>query len=402
MNSKIMKVKYLLLSLLVGAMAFATANAQETTVPENQLPARKTAFAPSAGHWFIEAQVGTTVQFLEQNEKVDFGTRITESMPRNLMPAISVGKWHNPYFATRLQLMSGLTPVYDMAQKPIDVLTMGAHFDFMFDVVNYFAGYNPKRVFHLTPFVGLGYQFKSHGFYKFEEPYRHSGTVNGGLQFGFRLAKRLDLIIEAQAIYHNINFICKDFGGNGGPHFFEDPQLFFGFMGMATAGLRFNLGETDWEAVTPMDYDMINGLNDEINKLRAENAELSKRPVSCPECPEVQAPAVVEVVNVLIPRSILFPFDNATISPNQEYKLTEIADFVKETNTPIIVIGSSDTTGNADYNLKLSERRAKAVADALVNEYGVSSDMITVEWEGATDQYGATKAWNRAVVVRSK
>ena len=107
-------------------------------------------------------------------------------------------------------------------------------------------------------------------------------------------------------------------------------------------------------------------------------------------------------MNVLATRSILFGFDNAKIAPQQEYKLTEIADFVKETNTPVIVIGYADKTGNAKYNLGLSERRAKAVADALVNSYGVSSDMVTVEWEGATDQYGTTKAWNRAVIVRSK
>lgn len=402
MNSNIMKVKYLLLSLLVGAMALTTVNAQETTAPENQLSAHKTAFAPSAGHWFIEAQVGVTAQFLRQNEKIDFVKRVTEKMPENLMPALSIGKWHNPYFGTRLQLMSGLTPVYGNDQKAIDVLTIGGHFDFMFDVVNFFATYSPKRVFHFTPFVGLGYQFKSHGFYKFDKPYRHSGTVNAGLQLGFRLGKRVDLIIEGQGIYHNINFLCRDIKAGDYPTFFEDPSVYSGLMAMATAGLRFNLGETDWESVTPMDYDMINGLNDQINSLRAENAELSKRPVSCPECPEIKPVEKVEVVNVLTPRSILFGFDNAKIAPQQEYKLTEIADFVKETNTPVIVIGYADKTGNAKYNLGLSERRAKAVADALVNSYGVSSDMVTVEWEGATDQYGTTKAWNRAVIVRSK
>lgn len=403
MNSNIMKVKYLMLSLLVGAMALTSVNAQETTAPENQLPAYKQAFTPSAGHWFIEAQVGTTVQFLGQNEKVSLLNRIKDKMPLNLMPALSIGKWHNPYFATRLQLMSGLTPVYGMDQKAIDVLTIGAHFDFMFDLVNYFASYNPKRVFHMTPFVGVGYQFKSHGFYKLEKPYRNSATANAGLQFAFRLAKRADLVLEAQAIYHNINFLCRDIHyGKDFPNFYGDPKVFGGLMGMATAGFRFNLGETDWEVVTPMDEEMIKGLNDEISSLRAENAELSKRPVSCPECPEVKPVEKVEVVGILTPRAILFGFDKAKIAPKQEYKLTEIADFVKETNTPIVIVGYSDKTGNAKYNLGLSERRAKAVADALVNQYGVASDMISVEWEGETDQYGATKAWNRAVIVRSK
>lgn len=251
MNINIMKVKYLLLSLLVGAMALTTASAQDTTAPEKKLPARKTAFIPSAGHWFIEAQVGTTVQFLKQNEKVDFGKRITDKMPHNLMPALSIGKWHNPYFGTRLQLMSGLTPVWDLNQQPIDVLTIGGHFDFMFDVVNYFATYNHKRVFHFIPFVGLGYQFKSHGFYKFDKPYRHSATVNAGLQFAFRLGKRVDLVLEAQGIYHDINFIMRDVNfSDNSAHFFAangGKDVFAGLMAMSTIGLRFNLGATEWE-----------------------------------------------------------------------------------------------------------------------------------------------------------
>ncbi|MDY3101898.1 MAG: OmpA family protein, partial [Porphyromonas sp.] len=95
-----MKVKYLLLSLM-GAMALS-ASAQ-TTAPEdqNQLPARKTAFDRSAGHWFITLQGGVSAQFLEGNQAQDFVKRL------HVMPTLSIGKWHNPYFATRLQLMAG-------------------------------------------------------------------------------------------------------------------------------------------------------------------------------------------------------------------------------------------------------------------------------------------------------
>lgn len=406
MNSKVMKVKYLLLSLMMGATALTTASAQETTAPENQLPAHKTSFESSAGHWFIELQAGVGAQFFGANSKVPFLDRVTKHLPESIIPTLSVGKWHNPYFGTRLQLMSALTPTYMEVgtgkYETLNTMAMGAHFDFMFDVANYFAPYNPKRVFHFTPFLGLGYQFKSHGLYKLEEPHRHSATINAGLQMSFRLAKRLDLVLEGQAVYSNNNFISADFLGKDAkkPYLQNKKGAYNGVLAFVTAGLRFNLGETDWNAITPMDYDMINGLNDQVNALRAENAELSKRPVSCPECPEVEAPRV-EVVSVLTPRSILFGFDKSTIAPKQEYKLIEIANFVKETNTPVIVLGYSDTTGAEDYNMALSERRAKAVADALTNEYGVPTDMVTVEWHGEAELYNS-KAWNRAVIVRSK
>jgi outer membrane protein OmpA-like peptidoglycan-associated protein len=52
--------------------------------------------------------------------------------------------------------------------------------------------------------------------------------------------------------------------------------------------------------------------------------------------------------------------------------------------TKILVVGHTDTTGSAAYNLKLSERRAKATADALVSS-GVSQSVLSVDWKGFTD-----------------
>ena len=47
-----------------------------------------------------------------------------------------------------------------------------------------------------------------------------------------------------------------------------------------------------------MDYNLINDLNSQINRLRAENEQLRQRPESCPECPEVEPTVVSEAVYV--------------------------------------------------------------------------------------------------------
>jgi outer membrane protein OmpA-like peptidoglycan-associated protein len=52
--------------------------------------------------------------------------------------------------------------------------------------------------------------------------------------------------------------------------------------------------------------------------------------------------------------------------------------------TKILVVGHTDTSGSAKYNLRLSERRAKAVADALVGQ-GVNQSVLSVDWKGKTD-----------------
>jgi outer membrane protein OmpA-like peptidoglycan-associated protein len=47
----------------------------------------------------------------------------------------------------------------------------------------------------------------------------------------------------------------------------------------------------------------------------------------------------------------------------------------------VTVVGHADTSGSAAYNVRLSERRAKAVADALVGQ-GVNGSTLSVDWKG--------------------
>ena len=51
--------------------------------------------------------------------------------------------------------------------------------------------------------------------------------------------------------------------------------------------------------------------------------------------------------------------------------------------TQVVVVGHTDTSGSAAYNVRLSERRAKAVADSLAG-MGVNQSVMTVDWKGET------------------
>ena len=310
--------------------------------------------------------------------------------------SLSLGKYHTPSFATRLNLVGAQAHTYyKMGDelKNYETSFVGAHYDFMFDIVNHFSRYNAKRVFHIIPFAGVGYNMK---FNKAFEDLHHTAAIDAGLQLQFRLGRRADLVIEGKAIYNNFNF---DYSRCPKAKAWN-PYAYNGLYGALTAGLNFRMGGVEWTEVVPMDYNLINDLNSQISSLRAENAELSKRPVSCPECPEVKAQTTT--TEVMSDKTILFKFDSSRIDKNQMITLYNVSEYVKAHNTPILVIGYTDTTGNAQYNLGLSERRAKAVTKALVNDFGVSADMITTQWEGATDKLFDTKAWNRVVIIRSK
>jgi outer membrane protein OmpA-like peptidoglycan-associated protein len=49
-----------------------------------------------------------------------------------------------------------------------------------------------------------------------------------------------------------------------------------------------------------------------------------------------------------------------------------------------VVIGYTDSSGSTRYNVRLSERRAKAVADALVG-LGVPAGSLQVDWRGESE-----------------
>jgi len=72
---------------------------------------------------------------------------------------------------------------------------------------------------------------------------------------------------------------------------------------------------------------------------------------------------------------IEFAFNSAAIRPRSYRTVGAIADAL---HNPILlgykflVIGHTDATGSREYNLKLSERRARAVRDALINPFGVN------------------------------
>lgn len=387
-----MKVKFFLTSLLLGVTTL-TLSAQETAAPQaGTKPVYKTTFerGTAADHWFLTLQGGVGTQFLCCNDAKPFMDRLQMSY------SLSLGKYHTPSFATRLNLVGAQAHTYyKMGDelKNYETSFVGAHYDFMFDIVNHFSRYNAKRVFHIIPFAGVGYNMK---FNKAFEDLHHTAAIDAGLQLQFRLGRRADLVIEGKAIYNNFNF---DYSRCPKAKAWN-PYAYNGLYGALTAGLNFRMGGVEWTEVVPMDYNLINDLNSQISSLRAENAELSKRPVSCPECPEVKAQTTTTAV--MSDKTILFKFDSSRIDKNQMITLYNVSEYVKAHNTPILVIGYTDTTGNAQYNLGLSERRAKAVTKALINDFGVSADMITTQWEGATDKLFDTKAWNRVVIIRSK
>jgi outer membrane protein OmpA-like peptidoglycan-associated protein len=82
---------------------------------------------------------------------------------------------------------------------------------------------------------------------------------------------------------------------------------------------------------------------------------------------------------------VYFPFDQSILTPEAQAVVQQAAQYAKDGNaTRVVVVGHTDTSGGAAYNMRLSERRAKATADALVT-LGVPQTVMSVDWKGKTD-----------------
>jgi outer membrane protein OmpA-like peptidoglycan-associated protein len=81
-------------------------------------------------------------------------------------------------------------------------------------------------------------------------------------------------------------------------------------------------------------------------------------------------------------RSVHFDFARASIRPAEQTNLEANLEWLKANPTDAILIeGGADPRGTAQYNLRLGERRARAVRDYLVAR-GVSPERITLVTAG--------------------
>jgi len=74
---------------------------------------------------------------------------------------------------------------------------------------------------------------------------------------------------------------------------------------------------------------------------------------------------------------IYFDTDRADIKSESEPTLEEITRLLRQNpDLSLYVVGHTDDVGALDYNMNLSQRRAKAVVESLVSRYGIDPDRL--------------------------
>jgi outer membrane protein OmpA-like peptidoglycan-associated protein len=88
------------------------------------------------------------------------------------------------------------------------------------------------------------------------------------------------------------------------------------------------------------------------------------------------APVKTVVQSGSFSSTIYFDFDKSNIRPGEREKIGQAAQDIQKYNPKAVTVSShTDSSGAEDYNQRLSERRAQAVAQAL-GTYGIKAEII--------------------------
>jgi outer membrane protein OmpA-like peptidoglycan-associated protein len=129
---------------------------------------------------------------------------------------------------------------------------------------------------------------------------------------------------------------------------------------------------------------------------------------------DLGARVIGQEIVIELSADVLFDFDKSDLKPAAVGALTKVTDVLKSMpSSPVTIGGHTDGKGGADYNQKLSERRANSVKAWLVKQGGISASRLTgvgygmknpiapnARPDGSDDPEGRQK--NRRVEIRIK
>lgn len=122
------------------------------------------------------------------------------------------------------------------------------------------------------------------------------------------------------------------------------------------------------------------------------------------ELSQLQAKQTERGMILTLGSNLLFDTDSDVLKPGADDSLNRVADFLREhSSVAIRVEGHTDSTGSDSYNDALSERRAGAVAHALISR-GVDASRVQSVGRGkelpiATNDTSAGRQQNRRVEI---
>ena len=326
-------------------------------------------------NWFI--QVGGDYNIWYSNQEhgrhLDNGGdyNFLSKQRRSFGGSVAIGKWFTPGIGLRTKLQG-------FNSKKIGAVGVTSqHFwslneQIMFNLSNLFMGYNPERVWNISPFIGGGMARNM-------SANRYVMQLSAGINSSWRLCRNLDLYAEAGWNRMEDNFDGNEMAQLSNTHHgrgWEDKDNHL----YAEIGLTFKLGKATWnktpdvDAIKALSQSQIDALNSQLNDLNAENGKLRKELAEKPKT-TVLTKSLKEFVAT--PISVFFNIGKIDVALLKDLvNVRALAKYAIENNSHILVTGYADSsTGTPAINQRLSEQRANTIVEELV-KMGVNRSNI--------------------------
>lgn len=376
---------------LMIALAFAglgtVANAQTTSI---ETPSKYTVATNSFwSNWYIQVGVDMSLQN-------PYGKDFADVFPngKSFGANLAIGKWFTPGIGIRgkVNWENGLL----QANRPHNFWTadgdkggyLGIYFDTQFNLSNLFCGYNENRVWNLIAYPRMGV-------IRNYENGNYTPALGVGLENTWKVSKLVNIYLDAAYTFTT-----------GGYSVVDNDRSSTHTNGILSVdlGVQFNLGKSNWTKAVSVDaYNALAASSEEaLAKLRSDldaerrrNKDLQAQLAKAPK----NTAAATQTVIASAASSVFFNINSSKIVSKKDLiNLEAVAAAAKNSNAKVVVTGTADSkTGSSAYNQKLSEARAKAVADELVN-LGVSRDKIEVKGIGGVNDVTPYNLNRRAIV----
>ena len=304
-------------------------------------------------------------------------------------------KWFNPILGARVQVIGG---ELNKSNK-VNSNWIMPHADAVINLSNWIGGYREDRIYYAKLFAGAGVSFVNVG----DNNAATGLAAVGGLINTFRVSKALDINIELKGVLtagRDMTYCVAELSGKKG-------QVY-----SATLGVAYRFNKRDWEkaysqsevdgylaAIAALEAGLADAHRNEgklAERLAAQKAALDKALKDLEDCKN-KKPAAVNSATALF-----FNFDSYRLLDRAKASMQLLAETIAASpeGQVFTIVGHADVkTGTAEYNQKLSEKRAKAVYDYLV-EQGVNKDKLTWKGVGSTQNIFPVNNTNRVVVVK--
>lgn len=101
--------------------------------------------------------------------------------------------------------------------------------------------------------------------------------------------------------------------------------------------------------------------------------------------PDASVERVGEGINITLNSALLFKINLYELSDSAKASLDKLSQvFTEYPETKILIEGHTDNTGTPEFNMDLSEKRARSVADYLLAK-GINSDRLNIKWYGENE-----------------